>query len=164
MKVGTRAALLVGLVFLVGTVFGGLVGARIALRQLGLVPPAIEGPPELPAGPGPGGPRQPRPGEGRPFQGPGGPGQRSPNAALNRMIRNLELDETQSARVRKVLQESRQKQMAANGRHQELSRKIRLETLEEIQAVLTPEQAEQFQRMVRRLNEAQRRNREHRPF
>ncbi len=171
MKVSTKALLLVGLVFLVGTVFGGLVGARIALRQLGLLPPpVIENPGGLPVDLGES-PLESRPG-GRPgppggrssFPGQGRTGQRSQNASLGRMIRQLELDEGQAAQVRKILQESRQKQMAANERQQQLSRKIRKETLEEVKAVLKPEQAERFQRMLQRLNEAQKRGRERRPF
>ena len=178
MKVSTRALLLVGLVFLVGTVLGGLVGARIAFRQLGLGPPAeTEGPGQLPDGPGeippldspgtrlgsPPGAEPSFPGQGRP--GPRSqPGPRSTNVMLGRMIRQLELDERQRSQVRKILQDSRQKQMAANERHQKYSRKIRRETLEEVRAVLKPEQAERLQRMIQRLNEQQRRGRERRPF
>ena len=173
MKVSTRALLLVGVVFLVGTVFGGLVGARIALRQLGIGPPAeIENPGQLPwepplASPGsrrgrPPGAERSLPGPGRPGQRPQ-PGQRAQNAGLGRMIRQLGLDEGQTSRVREILQSSRQKQMAANKQQQSNSRKIRQETLEEIRAVLKPQQAEQFQRMLQRLNESQQRGRERRP-
>ena len=170
MKVSTRALLLVGLVFLVGTVLGGLVGARIAFRQLGLGPPAEIGDP-LPGGPGemppldsPGTRLGSPPGAERSFPGQGRPGQRPQNAILGRMIRQLELDENQRSQVRKILQGSHKKQMAANEQHQKHSRKIRRETLEEIRAVLKPEQAKQLQRMIRRLNEQQRRGRERRPF
>ena len=172
MKVSTRALLLVGLVFLVGTVLGGLVGARIVFRQLGLGPPAEIGDPwQLPGGPGemppldspgtrPGSP----PGAEHSFPGQGRPGQRPQNAMLGRMIRHLELDEDQALRVREILQGSRKKQMAANEQHQKHSRKIRRETLEAVRALLKPEQAERFQRMIRRLNEQQRRHRDRRPF
>jgi Spy/CpxP family protein refolding chaperone len=170
MKVSTRALLLVGLVFVVGTVFGGLVGARIAFRQLGLRPPAEIGDAgQLPGGPGEMPPLEPPgtrlgspPGSERSF--PGRPGQRPQTAGLGRMIRQLELDENQRSQVRKILQGSHKKQMAANEQHQKHSRKIRRETLEEIRAVLKPEQAKQLQRMIRRLNEQPRRGRERRPF
>lgn len=152
MKVSTRALLLVGLVFLVGTVLGGLVGARIAFRQLGLGPLA------------PGTRLGSPPGTERSLPGQGRPGQRSTDVMLGRMIGQLELDEKQRSQVRKILQDSRQKQMAANERHQKYSRKIRRETLEKVRAVLKSEQAERLQRMIQRLNEQQRRGRERRPF
>ncbi len=179
MKVSTKALLLVGLVFLVGTVLGGVVGARIAFRQLGLTPrtdnieapgpppgdvvdiPPVDFPPARP--PGSPGAERPFPGPGRPGQRTG-PGQRSTDVMLSRMIRQLELDEEQTTQVRKILQASRQKQMAANERHQELSRKIRRETLEEVRAVLKPEQEERLRRMIRRLTEQHRRGRDRRPF
>ena len=172
MKVSTRALLLVGIVFLVGTVFGGLVGARIALRQLGIGPPAEIGDPwQLPGVPEGRPPLDsPRtrpgraPGAERSFPGQGRPGQRPQNSGLGRMVRQLELDEEQVSQVRKILQSSRKKQMAANEQHQSHSRKIRRETLEEIRGVLRPEQAERFQRMLQRLNQGQRRGRERRPF
>ena len=172
MKVSTRALLLVGVVFLVGTVFGGLVGARIALRQLGIGPPAgIEDPGYLPGDPEAGPPlaspgtRPGRPpGAERSRPGPGRPGQRSQNAGLGRMIRSLELDEDQASQVRTILQSSRKKQMAAMEQQQSHSRKIRQQTLEEIRGILKPQQAERFQRMLQRLNQSQRRGRERRPF
>ncbi len=172
MKVSTRALLLVGLVFLVGTVLGGLVGARIAFRQLGLGPPVEIGDPgQLPGGSGERPPLDSRgtrlgrpPGAERSFPGQGRPGRRPQNAMLGRMIRQLELDENQRSQVRKILQGSHKKQMAANEQHQKHSRKIRRETLEEIRAVLKPEQAEHLQRMIRRLNNQPRRGRERRSF
>ncbi len=165
MKVSTRALLLVGVVFLVGTVFGGLVGARIALRQLGIGPPAgIEDPLQLPGDPGtrPGRP----PGAGERSPGPGRPGQRGQNGSsgLGRMVRNLDLDEDQASRVREILQNSRKKQIAATEQQRSQSRKMRQEILEEIRGILKPEQAERFQRMLQRLNQSQRRGRERRPF
>ena len=170
MKVSTRALLLVGLVFVVGTVFGGLVGARIAFRQLGLGPPAEIGDAgQLPGGPGEMPPLEPPgtrlgspPGSERSF--PGRPGQRPQTAGLGRMIRQLELDEDQTLKVRKILQAGRKKQMTANEQYQLHSRKIRRETLEEVRSVLRPEQAERLRRMIQRLNQQQRRGRERRPF
>ena len=172
MKVSTRALLLVGIVFLVGTVFGGLVGARIALRQLGTGPSVgIEDPGQFSGDPGVRPPlaspgtrlgRPPGEGRSRPGQRPQS-GQRSQNG-LGRMIRHLELDEDQTSQVREILQSSRKKQMAVNEHHQSRSGKIRQESLEEIQGVLKPEQAERFQRMLERLNQSQRRGRERRPF
>ena len=80
------------------------------------------------------------------------------------MIRQLELNEDQTLKVRKILQAGRKKQMTANEQHQLHSRKFRRETLEEVRAVLRPEQAERLRRMIQRLNQQQRRGRERRPF
>ena len=156
MKVSTRALLLVGIVFLVGTVFGGLVGARIALRQLGIGPTAeIEDPGQFRVDPGV------RPPLASPGTGRSRPGQRSQNG-LGRMIRHLELDEDQTSQVREILQSCRKKQMAVNEHHQSRSGKIRQESLEEIQGVLKPEQAERFQRMLQHRKPPPR-SRQHRP-
>ncbi len=170
MKASTRAVLLVAAVFVVGAI-GGVVGSRMVLRNLPLPPENVG---ELPIPPEDGPlpdrgtdfPRD-RPGVGgrgpmRP--GPGRPGQRSPDDILPRMVRQLGLDETQAAQVREILQKSRRQQVEAGHEHQQRMRQLRRQTLEEIRGVLKPEQAQHLQRMIRRIDDQERRVRDHRRF
>lgn len=156
MKITTRAFLLVGLVFLIGAVFGGLLTLRLARRahSFRMMEPGPPGGAFFEPGPPPGegdGPfSPPRPGEGPP--GPGGPprGDRE-NVMLSRMIRQLDLDPDQQSRVREILQESRREQMQIMETHGRELRESRHKTLEAIRAVLRPEQEREMGRMLRRL-------------
>lgn len=87
----------------------------------------------------------------------------SPEQVLKRFAERLNLDSQQQAQVRVILENSRKRYHAANQESRKLFHGVRQSTLEEIRAVLRPEQVPKLENFIREEDERwqeRRRNRD----
>ena len=68
------------------------------------------------------------------------------------MIRQLDLDQEQEKKLRKILEESRQQQKQVERRRFQNVRRIRRQTIREIRSILEPDQVDKLNGFLKRLN------------
>ena len=73
----------------------------------------------------------------------------SPQRVLKRFSRRLDLDSEQQQQLRQILEKSRKLYRSANKRTRGLYRGIRQSTLQEIRAILRPEQTRKLEEFVK---------------
>ena len=162
MQSSAKALLWISLVFVVGSVCGGL--AAIRLDRLLTSPPQAEIEPPLapivdaPPEPGqveggeiPSPPQLPPPDRSRPA-GPAGRPSDNGMRVVERMIRQLNLNQEQRGQVRQIMQRSRRRQLQAAQELRLKMSQLRRHTFDDIVDVLTPAQAVRFRNMVQRFN------------